>query len=319
MRWLALLVLLWPVTASAQTYIVQPGDSLGEIAEAHGITVDEVVKASGIGDPDHIEPGQELVLAKAEGEVVKRGVIHVVGKGVTLAQIAHEYGVSLPRLLRANKVRNPDLLSRGARILIPGAKRVIPIAARRPEPCLHAPVEIYKVHTDETRHVVLTQCNGKVWDAGRQEISSFLDRTPDKTAPMLASRLLVLIQRTVDRFPGRRIEVVSAFRPPVGERASSRHCKAKALDFRVSGIPNSKLRDFVRSFGDVGVGYYPNSTFVHLDVRDHPAFWVDWSGPGEPARYGTLTEEPIGDVSERRPRRDRTSGATPNPSISAAP
>ena len=32
-------------------------------------------------------------------------------------------------------------------------------------------------------------------------------------------------------------------------------------------------------------GYYPNSTFVHLDVRDTPGFWIDYSRPGEPPRY----------------------------------
>jgi hypothetical protein len=35
------------------------------------------------------------------------------------------------------------------------------------------------------------------------------------------------------------------------------------------------------------VGYYPNSTFVHLDVRDTPATWIDYSKPGEPPRYNT--------------------------------
>ena len=36
----------------------------------------------------------------------------------------------------------------------------------------------------------------------------------------------------------------------------------------------------------VGVGYYPNSSFVHLDVRkDRSAFWIDYSGPGERAVY----------------------------------
>jgi hypothetical protein len=36
----------------------------------------------------------------------------------------------------------------------------------------------------------------------------------------------------------------------------------------------------------VGVGFYPNSFFVHLDVRKGPsAFWIDYSGPGEGAAY----------------------------------
>jgi hypothetical protein len=36
---------------------------------------------------------------------------------------------------------------------------------------------------------------------------------------------------------------------------------------------------------DVGVGYYPNSTHIHLDVRDKTTYWVDYSFPGERPHY----------------------------------
>jgi len=35
----------------------------------------------------------------------------------------------------------------------------------------------------------------------------------------------------------------------------------------------------------VGVGYYPNSSFVHLDVRTEKTFWIDYAGSGQPPRY----------------------------------
>lgn len=35
----------------------------------------------------------------------------------------------------------------------------------------------------------------------------------------------------------------------------------------------------------MGVGYYPRSTFVHLDVRDRSAYWVDRSRPGQAPQY----------------------------------
>ena len=42
-----------------------------------------------------------------------------------------------------------------------------------------------------------------------------------------------------------------------------------------------------KTFPLVGIGYYPKTGFVHLDVgRDHhQAFWIDKSGSGESARY----------------------------------
>jgi hypothetical protein len=35
----------------------------------------------------------------------------------------------------------------------------------------------------------------------------------------------------------------------------------------VQGIPNAALFSFCRTLDDVGCGFYPNSKFVHVDVR----------------------------------------------------
>ena len=45
-----------------KSYIVQPGDNLGAIAAANGKTVDELVAANGIVDPNMIAVGQQLVI-----------------------------------------------------------------------------------------------------------------------------------------------------------------------------------------------------------------------------------------------------------------
>ncbi|MBI5517140.1 MAG: DUF882 domain-containing protein [Deltaproteobacteria bacterium] len=103
----------------------------------------------------------------------------------------------------------------------------------------------------------------------------------------LHPRLLRMLQQVVDHFPGHTVELISGYRPY--SRDGSRHAHARALDFRLAGVSRELLRDFARTLPDAGVGYYPNSVFVHLDVRDGDegrAFWVDYSGPGETARYG---------------------------------
>ena len=54
------------------------------------------------------------------------------------------------------------------------------------------------------------------------------------------------------------------------------------------GVPNAALFRFCRTLDDVGCGFYPNSKFVHVDVRRPGAgrvFWIDISGPGEPSEY----------------------------------
>jgi len=50
-------------------------------------------------------------------------------------------------------------------------------------------------------------------------------------------------------------------------------------------VPNEIVRDYCRTFDKAGVGYYPNSLFVHFDVRSQKTFWIDLSGPGEAPKY----------------------------------
>ena len=112
-------------------------------------------------------------------------------------------------------------------------------------------------------------------------------------------RLMKLLYQAGRHWPGRRVEVVSGYRnPTVAKNPRSPHMKGLACDFRVDGVKAAELRDYLRkTFDKVGVGYYPNSTFVHLDVRkDRSAFWIDYSGPGERAVY---SENPGDDLQHR--------------------
>lgn len=42
--------------------------------------------------------------------------------------------------------------------------------------------------------------------------------------------------------------------------------QGEAIDIRIPGVPVSKLRDLALSLHRGGVGYYPRSGFVHVDV-----------------------------------------------------
>lgn len=79
------------------------------------------------------------------------------------------------------------------------------------------------------------------------------------------------------------IEIISAYRHK--ERKSSRHKQARAIDFRVVGVDNREVWNYCKRFDNVGLGLYPNSNFVHMDVRDQSYYWIDDSGPGEEADY----------------------------------
>src|SRR5262249_26250355 len=85
----------------------------------------------------------------------------------------------------------------------------------------------------------------------------------------------------------------------------------KAIDFHVVGVPNEVVRDFCRTLKNVGCGYYPNSTFVHMDVRDKDAFWIDYSKPGEPPRYNSPNVEADEGTSDVHGDQDHPSANTP--------
>jgi hypothetical protein len=99
----------------------------------------------------------------------------------------------------------------------------------------------------------------------------------------LNPELLVRLQRIASEFPGHAIEIVSGYRPTA--RPGSRHHGGDALDLRVEGVDNTELVAVLRSLAATGVGYYPNSTFVHVDVRKDAFYWVDRSAPGEAPSY----------------------------------
>jgi uncharacterized protein YcbK (DUF882 family) len=101
--------------------------------------------------------------------------------------------------------------------------------------------------------------------------------------PALPERLVRLLVEVSDTFGGRPIRLVSGYRT-TSYFQDSRHKSSSAIDFLVVGVPNAVVCEYLREIEDVGVGYYPNSSFVHLDVRDHSAYWVDYAGPGEPPR-----------------------------------
>jgi uncharacterized protein YcbK (DUF882 family) len=91
-------------------------------------------------------------------------------------------------------------------------------------------------------------------------------------------RTLALAYRIQRHFAAPEIRVVSGYRVPrPGSR--SNHGKGRAIDLIVPGTPDEDVARFARELGFVGVGVYPASQFVHVDIRPRSYFWVDTSGP----------------------------------------
>lgn len=159
-------------------------------------------------------------------------------------------------------------------------------------------VVLFHVNTKESLRVRY-DAKGRLPKGFERRVDRFFrchhTRKQGRISPRLVRQLFLVGQR----YPGKRVEVVSGFRDPrVAKNPRSPHMKGLACDFRVRGVKNTELRDYLRRLRHVGVGFYPNSSFVHLDVRRGASvFWIDYSGPGEGAFY---SETPGDDLRSGR-------------------
>lgn len=128
------------------------------------------------------------------------------------------------------------------------------------------------------------------------ELRKFLTDPRSKIDHPIHWRLATLLVAVASHFPGRTLEVVSGYRHHNKHHSRSKHTRGRAIDFRVEGVDRRVLFELVRhSFDGVGVGYYPNSTFIHLDVRERNTIWVDYSGPGKTPCYSRTPHQDLTD------------------------
>ncbi len=171
-------------------------------------------------------------------------------------------------------------------------------------PCVRDRVELGRA-TGEVDNFSLLRCDGKPAEGAIERLSILLRpySAPKPTLPITSlspegrgrewapgvrsadAGLLARLQAVAERYRGKRLVVVSGYRPA---SVGSYHKDARAVDLRVEGVRNEDLVAFCRGLRDTGCGYYPNSSFVHFDVRPGGTghvYWIDASGPGEAPRY----------------------------------
>ena len=140
---------------------------------------------------------------------------------------------------------------------------------------------------DEEVRVNLYKPDGKLDDAALAKLDELFRCTRSGEVRAVRAELYEQLSRIQDHFDHKRIDLVSGFRL-TGERTSSRHYHASAADFRIATVSIYELQKFAESLdmGNMGIGIYPTTEFVHVDFRapGAPSFrWVDYSGGGKPA------------------------------------
>lgn len=135
---------------------------------------------------------------------------------------------------------------------------------------------LHNLHTDEHLQVTYWARGAYRADALAQIDWIMRDHRSNEVAA-IDRNLLDLLHRLQMKLGGKRtFEVISGYRSPAtnamlasvsdGVARKSLHIQGKALDLNVAGVRLSALRSAATALKAGGVGYYPQSGFVHVDV-----------------------------------------------------
>ena len=188
----------------------------------------------------------------------------------------------------------PRIVSRIARGTLPIALTMVAVLAARPDEIPTTPtgaahsalnmldtfrLKLHHLHTGESIDVAYRQ-GGQYSSMGVGMLNHFLrDHRTQDTADYDPREfdLLHALLKKLGR-PGATIDIVCGYRTPesnqflrtrstdTGVAEHSQHMLSKAIDIRIPGVSTRALRDAALSLGMGGVGYYPKSQFVHVDV-----------------------------------------------------
>ncbi len=116
------------------TYTVQAGDTLSGIAFKCGVSMQAIINANGISNPNLVAIGQRLTIPGSNGcgssgssgssttttTTTTSPGSYTVQAGDTLGSIAFKFNTTVSAILNANKLTNPNLIFVGQVLIIPG-------------------------------------------------------------------------------------------------------------------------------------------------------------------------------------------------------
>jgi uncharacterized protein YcbK (DUF882 family) len=171
---------------------------------------------------------------------------------------------------------NPLVLSR-RKLLAAAAAAGLHFIAPAARAAAPRTLALYHTHTGERLRVTYVE-NGVHIPEALAEISQFLRdfRTGEvhPIDPGLLDALHSLRSRAGGKGP---YEIISGYRSPRtnemlrnsgggGVAKRSLHMEGKAIDVRLTGVRTARLRKEALALHVGGVGYYPDSDFVHVDT-----------------------------------------------------
>jgi len=139
-------------------YIVRPGDTLYSIARQFGVSVQAILAANNLPNPNCIYVGQKLLIPSPGTPAPTptpgpwpQPTVYVVQPGDTLYSIARRFGTTVQAIAQANHIINPNRIYVGQRLVIYGTPG--------PQPC----TGIHIVRYGETLTSIARRYGTTVW------------------------------------------------------------------------------------------------------------------------------------------------------------
>lgn len=137
-------------------------------------------------------------------------------------------------------------------------------------------LRFYNTHTGETLRTMFW-AEGEFIPDALQDINRLLRDHRSNTVAPIDPELIVLLNKVSTQFGSNNvIHVISGYRSPETNRKlaeasggvakHSMHLEGKAIDVRIPGYDLNDLRKAALAQKRGGVGYYPDSKFVHMDT-----------------------------------------------------
>jgi uncharacterized protein YcbK (DUF882 family) len=136
-------------------------------------------------------------------------------------------------------------------------------------------LSLQHLHTDERLEVTYFSDGGYLPQAVA-EIERVLRDFRTGEIHTIDLDLLDTLHALVENCGGGPVQIICGYRSPAtnaqlqatteGVAPNSLHMEGRAVDVRVKGCDTARLRDAALALARGGVGYYPQSDFIHLDT-----------------------------------------------------
>jgi murein DD-endopeptidase MepM/ murein hydrolase activator NlpD len=105
-----------PASLHVSFYRAKNGDNLWTIARKNGLDWFTLLSINRLKKANDISLGQRVKIPN------QRGILHVLKEGETLEDVALNYNVNIRKIIRVNRILDPDNIKKGTDIFVPGAK-----------------------------------------------------------------------------------------------------------------------------------------------------------------------------------------------------